>query len=141
MHRIGNICNSYNHNRDRLSQRSRQTLGDSPIGAVLRAIRVHRGLSLKETARLVGISAANLSRAERGLPGGVHPRHLERIAAVFGTSIAILHALAAAVAEEPALLERPDELVQLSDRLADVQRAYLRASLKQRREVDRILGI
>ena len=141
MHRFDKICNSYNPERDRLSQRSKQTLGDSPIGVVLRAIRVNRGLSLKETARLVGVSPANLSRTERGLPGGVHPRHLERLAGVFGTSIAMLHALAAAVADEPALLERPDELVGLSDRLADVQQAYLRASLRRRREVDRILGI
>ena len=81
-----------------MSRRSKQTLGDSPIGAVLRAIRVNRGLSLKETARLVGVSPANLSRTERGLPGGVHPRHLERIAGVFGSSIAMLYALAAAVA-------------------------------------------
>ena len=52
-----------------MSRRSKQTLGDSPIGAVLRAIRVNRGLSLKETARLVGVSPANLSRTERGLEG------------------------------------------------------------------------
>ena len=64
----------------------------------MRVIRVNRGLSLEDTARLVDVSAANLSRTERGLPGGVHPRHLERIAAVFGSSIATLHALAAAVA-------------------------------------------
>ena len=124
-----------------MSQRSKKSLGDSPIGAVLRAIRVNRGLSLEETARLGNVSAANLSRTERGLAGGVHPRHLERIAGVFGTSIAMLHALAAAVADDPALLERPDELVGLTDRLADVQRAYLRASITQRRQIDRILGI
>ena len=41
-----------------MSQRSKQTLGDSPIGAVLRVIRVNRGLSLEETARLVEVSAA-----------------------------------------------------------------------------------
>ena len=124
-----------------MSQRSRKTLGDSPVGAVLRAIRVNRGLSLQDAARLVDVSAANLSRTERGLPGGVHPRHLERIATVFGTSVATLHALAAAVADEPALLERPDELAVLTDRLADVQRAYLRASREQRQQVDRILGL
>lgn len=124
-----------------MSQRSKQTLGDSPIGAVLRVIRVNRGLSLEETARLVEVSAANLSRTERGLPGGVHPRHIERIAGVFGTSVVALHALAEAVAEAPEILERPDQLMALMDRLADVQRAYLRASLKRRRKVDDILGI
>jgi len=124
-----------------LSQRSKQTLGDSPIGAVLRVIRVNRGLSLEETARLVEVSAANLSRTERGLPGGVHPRHIERIAAVFGTSVVALHALAEAVAETPDILGRPDELVALMDRLADVQHAYLRSSLARRRKVDDLLGI
>lgn len=124
-----------------MSQRSKQTLGDSPIGAVLRAIRVNRGLSLEETARLVEVSAANLSRTERGLPGGVHPRHIERIAGVFGTSVVALHALAEAVAEAPEILESPDELVALMDRLADVQGAYLRASRTRRRKVDDILGI
>jgi transcriptional regulator with XRE-family HTH domain len=124
-----------------LSQRSRQTLGDSPIGAVLRAIRVNRGLSLRDTAGMVGISVANLSRTERGLPGGIHPRHLERIANVFGISIVALHALGVAVTEEPALLARPDELAALTDRLADVQSAYLRASRKRRRQVDEILGL
>lgn len=104
-------------------------------------IRVNRGLSLEETARLVEVSAANLSRTERGLPGGVHPRHIERIAGVFGTSVVALHALAEAVAEAPEILERPDQLMALMDRLADVQRAYLRASLKRRRKVDDILGI
>jgi len=92
-------------------------------------------------ARLVDVSAANLSRTERGLPGGIHPRHLERIAGVFGTSVVALHVLAAAVADDPALLERPDDLVVLTDRLADVQRAYLRASHEQRRKVDQVLGI
>lgn len=124
-----------------MSQRSKQTLGDSPIGAVLRVIRVNRGLSLEETARLVEVSAANLSRTERGLPGGVHPRHIERIASVFGTSVVALHALAEAVTEAPDILERPDELVTLMDRLADVQRAYLRASRMRRRKVDDILDI
>jgi len=90
---------------------------------------------------LVEVSAANLSRTERGLPGGVHPRHIERIAGVFGTSVVALHALAEAVAEAPEILERPDQLMALMDRLADVQRAYLRASLKRRRKVDDILGI
>lgn len=104
-------------------------------------MRVNRGLSLEATARLVDVSAANLSRCERGLPGGIHPRHLERIASVFGTSIVALHVLAAAVADDPALLEQPDDLVVLTDRLADVQRAYLRASHKQRRKVDQVLGI
>ena len=104
-------------------------------------IRVNRGLSLEETARLVEVSAANLSRTERGLPGGVHPRHMERISSVFGTSVVALHALAEAVAEAPEMLERPDELLALMDRLADVQRAYLRASRRRRRKVDDILDI
>lgn len=124
-----------------MSQRSKQTLGDSLIGAILRAIRINSGLSLEDTARLVEVSAANLSRTERGLPGGVHPRHLERIAGVFGTSVVALHALAEAVAEAPELLEKPAALAELMDRLADVQRAYLRASQARRRKVDDLLGI
>jgi transcriptional regulator with XRE-family HTH domain len=108
---------------------------------VLRVIRVNRGLSLEETARLVEVSAANLSRTERGLPGGLHPRHMEHIAGVFGTSVVALHALAEAVTEAPEILDRPDELAALMDRLADVQRAYLRASRMRRRQVDDILDI
>lgn len=124
-----------------MSQGSKKTLGESPIGAVLRALRLNRGLSLEDTARLVEVSAANLSRTERGLPGGVHPRHLERITGVLGTSVVALHALAEAVAEAPALLDRPEELAALTDRLGDLQRAYLRASRARRKEVDRVLGI
>lgn len=124
-----------------MSQRSNQTLGDSPIGAILRAIRVNRGLSLEGMARLVDVSAANLSRTERGLPGGIHPRHLERVAGVFGMSVATLHVLAVAVADDPTLLDRPDEFVVLTDRLVEVQRAYLRASPARRHQVDRILGL
>ena len=124
-----------------MRRRSTGTIGDSPIGLVLRALRVTRGLSLEETARLVNVSAANLSRTERGLPGGVHPRHLERIAQVLGTSVTALHTLAGMVTEDPERLEKPGELAALTDRLVEVQRAYLRASGKRRREVDRLLGI
>ncbi|MDZ7752944.1 MAG: helix-turn-helix transcriptional regulator [Gammaproteobacteria bacterium] len=108
---------------------------------VLRALRVTRGVSLEETARLADVSAANLSRTERGLPGGVHPRHLERISGVFGTSVVALYALAEAVAEKPELLDDPAEVAALTDRLAELQRAYLRASPDRRCEVDRILGL
>ncbi|MDZ7751462.1 MAG: helix-turn-helix transcriptional regulator [Gammaproteobacteria bacterium] len=124
-----------------MSGRSKQILGDSPIGLVLRALRVTRGVSLEETARLADVSAANLSRTERGLPGGVHPRHLERISGVFGTSVVALYALAEAVAEKPDLLDDPAEVAALTDRLAELQRAYLRASPDRRDEVDRILGL
>ena len=124
-----------------MSRRSKQTLGDSPIGAVLRVIRVSRGLSLEEAARLGEVSAANLSRAERGLPGGLHPRHLERIASLYGISVVGLHALAEVVTESPDLLERPDELAEMNDRLVHLQRAYLRASRARRRKVDDLLGI
>ncbi len=124
-----------------MRQRSIKTLGDSPIGTVLRVLREYRGLSLEETARLVGVSAGNLSRTERGLSGGLHPRHLERITCVLGTSMAALHALVEAIALEPDLLDEPDELVARADRLAEVQRAYLRLSKKQRQAVDRLLKI
>ncbi len=90
---------------------------------------------------MVNVSAANLSRTERGLSGGLHPRHLEHIARVLGTTIGGLHALADAVAEAPELLDDPGTLVSLTDRLADLQRAYLRATPDRRRKVDRLLGI
>ena len=50
-------------------------------------------------------------------------------------------AVAEAVAEAPELLDRPDEVAALTDRLAEVQRAYLRASKKRRCQVDEILGL
>ena len=124
-----------------MSQRRTKIVGGSAIGGVIRALRSYRGLSLEETARLVGVSAPNLSRTERGLSGGIHPRHLEKVAAVLGTSVSGLHVLAEAVANQPKLLEQPHELAELTDRLARIQRAYLRVSRKQREKVDRLLGI
>lgn len=124
-----------------MSQRRKDTLGGSAIGGILRALRSYRGLSLEETARLVGVSAANLSRTERGLAGGVHPRHLGQIVSILGTSVASLHVLAELVSEQPELLDEPAELVALADRLADVQRAFLRVSAKQRAKVEKLLGL
>lgn len=111
------------------------------MGSVLRALREYRGLSLEETAQLVGVSAANLSRTERGLPGGLHPRHLERIAALLGTSTVGLFALTEALTKAPQLLHHPEELAAYADRLVAVQQAYLKVSGERRREVDRLLGI
>ena len=124
-----------------MSQRRIKTLRRTAIGGVVRALRSCRGLSLEETARLVGVSAANLSRTERGLSGGVHPRHLDRVATVLGTSVSGLHVLAEVLIEQPELLDEPKELAKLTDRLAHVQRAYLRISAKQRDKVDGLLGI
>ena len=124
-----------------MSQRRTTTVGGTAIGGVIRALRSYRGLSLEETARLVGVSAPNLSRTERGLPGGVHPRHLERVATVLGTSVSSLHVLAEVVADRPKLLEHPDKLAELTDRLTHIQRAYLRVSARQREKVDRLLGV
>jgi transcriptional regulator with XRE-family HTH domain len=98
-------------------------------------------LSLEETARRVGVSAANLSRTERGLSGGVHLRHLDRVATVLGTSVSGLHVLAEVLTDQPELLNKPSELAELTNRLAHVQRAYLRVSAKQRDAVDGLLGI
>lgn len=124
-----------------MSQRRIKTLRRNAIGGVVRVLRSCRGLSLEETARLVGVSAANLSRTERGLSGGVHPRHLDRVATVLGTSVSGLHVLAEVLTEQPELLDEPKELAKLTDRLAHVQRAYLRISAKQRDKVDGLLGI
>lgn len=71
----------------------------------------------------------------------MHPRHLGQIVSILGTSVASLHVLAELVSEQPELLDEPAELVALADRLADVQRAFLRVSAKQRAKVEKLLGL
>lgn len=71
------------------------------IGAVIRAIRQAKGLTLEEVAYAAGTDGGNLSRIERGLQRCVH-EVLEGIAAGLGMTVSELYLAAEAMeAEEP----------------------------------------
>jgi len=80
------------------------------VGQRLRDMRKMRGVSVREQARLLGVSPSTLSELERGI-SGISLQRLQSVAASLGVSIADL------LAHEPASTEdtRPLEIVTSGD--------------------------
>jgi transcriptional regulator with XRE-family HTH domain len=112
----------------------------SNIGNVVRALRIARGIGVNQLGNAIGLEPSNLSRFERGLPGGVHTaKYLDQIASKLGTSASILYVVSEVTAAKPGILQEPAELLKLVDRLTLVVRKYLRLSAKKQEEVRRFI--
>ena len=110
------------------------------IGSVIRALRVARGVGVNQLGNSVGLEPANLSRFERGMPGGVHSaKYLDAIAFRLGTSGSILYAVAELAAETPDILENSDDLSKLVDQLTRLIKHYSKLPKAVREEVDIII--
>lgn len=72
----------------------KKRLGPLTVGKVLRSWRLSEEMSLKDFGKLVGFSASNLSKIERGLVK-LNPAKVAQIAKVLGVSEAVLLKLAA----------------------------------------------
>lgn len=112
----------------------------SIIGQVIRALRTARGIGVNQLGNAVGLEPANLSRFERGIPGGVHPaKYLDTIAAKLGTSGSILYAIAEMAVVNPAILKDLDELPIMVDKLTWVIKHYSKLPKGAREEIDEII--
>ncbi len=112
----------------------------SIIGNVVRALRIARGIGVNQLGNAIGLEPSNLSRFERGLPGGVHTaKYLDQIASRLGTSASILYVVSEIAAAKPEILQEPAELLKLVDRLTLVVKKYLRLSVKKQEEVRRFI--
>lgn len=112
----------------------------SIIGSVVRALRIARGIGVNQLGNAIGLEPSNLSRFERGLPGGVHTaKYLDLIAARLGTSASILYVVSELAAAKPEILKEPAELVKLVDRLTLVIKKYPLLPQKKQEEVKRII--
>ena len=112
----------------------------SLIGNVVRALRIARGIGVNQLGNAIGLEPSNLSRFERGLPGGVHTaKYLDQIASKLGTSASILYVVSEITAAKPEILQEPAELLKLVDRLTLVVKKYLRLSAKKQEEVRRFI--
>ncbi len=111
------------------------------IGAVVRALRTARGLSVNQLAIASGVEPANLSRFERGIPGGVHAnRHLNLIAKRLGTRPSVLHAIAELVPLKPSLLENMSELSLTAAELTQIIDTYPHLEEDTRDRVQQIIS-
>jgi transcriptional regulator with XRE-family HTH domain len=112
----------------------------SIIGNVVRALRIARGIGVNQLGNAIGLEPSNLSRFERGLPGGVHTaKYLDQIASKLGTSASILYVVSEITAAKPEILQEPAELLKLVDRLTLVVKKYLKLSSKKQEEVRRFI--
>jgi transcriptional regulator with XRE-family HTH domain len=113
----------------------------SVIGFVIRALRTARGIGVNQLGNAVGLEPANLSRFERGLPGGVHTtKYLDPIAAQLGTYASVLYAVAEIAVEDPSILKHKDKLSELVDRLTHLLKNYLHLPARAQREIDKIIS-
>lgn len=110
------------------------------IGQVIRSLRRAKGIGVNQLGNAIGLEPANLSRFERGLPGGVHAtKYLDQIASRLGTSASILYAIAELALENPDILKQPEELSTLVDQLTLLIKNYLKLPLTAREDVDSII--
>ena len=116
------------------------TEAPSLVGQVVRVLRKSRGIGINTLGQSVGIEPANLSRFERGLPGGVHTnKYLEAIAMRLGTHGSILYAISEIAADNPAMLEETEAIVNLVERLTLLIRNYLQLPLEIQEIIDEMI--
>lgn len=110
------------------------------IGAVIRAIRQAKGLTLEEVAYAAGTDGGNLSRIERGLQRCVH-EVLEGIAAGLGMTVSEFYLAAEAMeAEESGVSsEQKVQFARTQKTLANPKRAALITQYEKLGKVDQKL--
>lgn len=112
----------------------------STIGRVIRALRIARGVGVNQLGNSIGLEPANLSRFERGMPGGVHAaKYLDPIAARLGTKASILYAVAEFASENPAILKKSEDLSVLVDQLTWVIEHYSNLPANIREQINQVI--
>lgn len=112
----------------------------SNIGNVVRALRIARGIGVNQLGNAIGLEPSNLSRFERGLPGGVHTaKYLDQIASKLGTSASILYVVSEVASAKPEILQDPVELIKLVERLTQLCKKFLRLTAKKQEVVMRAI--
>lgn len=91
------------------------------IGNVVRTLRIARGISVNQLGVAADLEPANLSRFERGVPGGVHAsKHLNLIAKSLGTRASVLYAISEMAMDDPVLLKQPTTVSAIANELTQV---------------------
>ncbi len=112
----------------------------SIIGQVIRSLRSARGIGVNQLGNAIGLEPANLSRFERGVPGGVHAtKYLDIIASKLDTTASILYAIVDVANENPEILEQPEKLSSLVDQLTLLINNYLKLPLPVKEEIDQLI--
>lgn len=97
------------------------------IGTVVRTLRLARGLSVNQLGIAAELEPANLSRFERGVPGGVHAnKHLNLIARSLGTRASVLYAITEMATIQPEIL-KPATVSHIAKELTDILDDYLQS--------------
>lgn len=85
------------------------------IGLTYRALREAQGLSINDVMRRTGLERANLSRFERGVPGGINQAlYMHTLARTIGLRMSVVYFVAEKVLEDESLLDYPDQLMLLA---------------------------
>ncbi|HEX7027486.1 MAG TPA: helix-turn-helix transcriptional regulator [Gammaproteobacteria bacterium] len=112
----------------------------SIIGQVIRALRIARGVGVNQLGNSVGLEPANLSRFERGRPGGVHAaKYLDAIATRLGTKASILYAIAEFALDNPAILKKSEDLSVMVDQLTCVIKHYSNLPSNVRDQINQVI--
>lgn len=107
----------------------------------MRALRNARGLGVNQLGVAVGIEPANLSRFERGVPGGVHTaKYLDLIAARLDTRASVLYALAEMAQSRPDILKQSELLSETAASLTTLLKNYLSLPTDARKRIDEIVS-
>jgi len=108
------------------------------LGATVCSLRKARGLTLSDIEQLTHINKGALSRFERDLEG-LGSDNFDKICILFGTTTAVLHAVAKHVSQRPDLVENGKKLHQLVKELTRLIERYLAATDDVRRMIDKLL--
>lgn len=97
-------------------------------------------MGVNQLGNSVGLEPANLSRFERGMPGGVHAaKYLDPIATRLGTKASILYAVAEFASENPAILKKSEDLSVLVDQLTWVIKHYSNLPANIREQINQVI--
>lgn len=107
----------------------------------MRALRKAHGLGVNQLGVAVGIEPANLSRFERGVPGGVHTaKYLDLIAARLDTRASVLYAIAEMAQTHPDILKQPEVLSDITTNLTTLLKNYLSLPDDARQRINEIVS-
>lgn len=97
------------------------------IGKVVRTLRAAQGVSVNQLGVAADLEPANLSRFERGIPGGVHAsKHLSLIASSLGTRASVLYAIAEKASADAEFLDNPENVLSTAKELTEVIEKFLK---------------
>ncbi|NOZ54151.1 MAG: helix-turn-helix transcriptional regulator [Gammaproteobacteria bacterium] len=108
------------------------------LGATVCTLRKARGLTLSDIEQLTRINKGALSRFERDLEG-LGSENFDRLCILFGTTPAVLYAVAKFVSKHPEIIEDGTKLHKLVRSLTRLIDRYLSASDQTRLLINKLL--